>query len=96
MSGGHLTLALFLIFQVTDGLLTYAAVTIFGTIAEGNPLLVTWMGIAGAGPALLGAKLLASGCGVILHIFGLHRVLAGLTAFYLVGAVAPWLHVFSW
>ena len=63
--------------------------------AEGNPLLVVWMGMLGYGPALLGAKALACGCGVILYVFGVNRALASLTAFYLFGAVMPWLQVLS-
>ena len=63
----------------------------FGVQAEGNVILATWMGIVGPAPALLGAKLLALACGVLLYIRGVHRVLAALTAFYAVGAVGPWL-----
>ena len=39
----RLTLLLFLTFQIADGAMTYGATSIFGTIAEGNPILVTWM-----------------------------------------------------
>jgi hypothetical protein len=91
----RLLLAVFVVLQVADGLMTYVAVDMFGPQAEGNPLLVTWMSMLGSGPALLGAKMLACGCGVILYICGLHRVLVGLTALYLFGAVMPWLQIIS-
>jgi hypothetical protein len=91
----QLWLAVFVVLQVADGLMTYAAVGVFGPQAEGNPLLLVWMGMLGYGPALVGAKALACGCGVILYVFGVNRVLASLTALYLFGAVMPWLQVLS-
>ena len=91
----RLWLAVFIVFQVADGLMTYAAVGMFGPQAEGNPLLVTWMTMLGYGPALFGAKTLACGCGLILYACGVTRVLVGLTALYLFGAVMPWLQMFS-
>jgi hypothetical protein len=90
----QLVFVLFLVAQVCDGLLTYAAVDLFGIAAEGNPLLVTWMGLVGPEPALLGAKLLASGCGILLYLVGTHRVLLGLTVFYGAAAVGPWLAIY--
>jgi len=92
---GRLTLAVFIIFQIADGLITYEAVTLFGPAAEGNPLLGAWVAIAGPGPALFSAKVLASACGVVLYVCQVHRVLAVLTALYLLAAVGPWLHVLS-
>lgn len=95
MSFGRVTLALFVICQATDGLLTYFAVSIFGHAVEGNPILATWMTIAGAGPTLLVAKIGACACGVILYAHGTHRALASLTALYLLIAVGPWLYLLS-
>jgi hypothetical protein len=95
VSPGRLTFALFLVLQVSDGLITYGAVSIFGAAAEGNPLLRTWMHLAGPGPALLGAKLLACACGAVLYRLGVTRTLAFLTGVYLLAAVGPWLHVLS-
>jgi hypothetical protein len=89
----HLVLAIFLVTQVFDGLFTYVAVDAYGVIAEGNLLLATWIELVGAGPAILGAKLLAAGCGVVLYSLGVRRALLGLTVFYLVAAIAPWLVV---
>jgi len=88
-------LAIFIVLQLLDGLLTYAAVERFGAAAEGNPILATWIVISGAAPAVFGAKLLACACGGVLYAAGVHRVLAGLSALYLFAAVGPWLQIFS-
>jgi hypothetical protein len=92
MARGRLLLAIFLVFQIADGLITYAVVQTFGIAAEGNPLLVTWMHVAGPGHTLFGAKLLACGCGAVLYALGVCRVLAILTLLYLGAAIVPWLH----
>jgi hypothetical protein len=91
----RLWLLIFVLLQLADGVLTYAAVERFGASAEGNPILATWIMITGAAPALLGAKLLACGCGAVLYAAGVHRVLVGLSALYFFAAVMPWLHIFS-
>jgi hypothetical protein len=93
VSFGRLTLALFLVCQATDGFLTYFAISVFGQAIEGNPILATWMTLAGAGPTLVVAKLGACACGVILYTHGTHRALASLTALYLLIAVGPWLYL---
>ncbi len=95
MSPGRLVFAVFLVFQAADGLITYGAVSIYGSIAEGNPLLQMLIDLADAGPALFSAKLLASGCGAILYTAGFTRILAALTAFYFFGALVPWLWLLS-
>jgi hypothetical protein len=94
MRPARLVLLLFLAAQACDGLFTYVAVSAFGLAAEGNVLLATWMGLVGPAPALLGAKMLAAGCGVLLYLKGVHRTLALLTLLYAVGAVGPWMVVF--
>ena len=91
----RLWLAIFVVMQLVDGVLTYSAVDRFGASAEGNPIIATWIMITGAMPALLGAKLMACACGGVLYAAGVHRVLAGLTALYLFAAVVPWLRIFS-
>ena len=88
-------LLVFVMLQAADGLLTYAAVARFGTEAEGNPLLATWIMLTGAAPALVGAKTLACLCGGLLYMAGVHHVLAGLSMLYLFAAVIPWLRVFA-
>ena len=95
MSPARLVFAMFLVFQAADGLMTYGAVSIWGSMAEGNPLLRTWIVLVGPGPALVGAKLLASGCGAILYVLGVTRILTALTLLYLLAAVIPWLQLLS-
>jgi hypothetical protein len=90
----RLILLVFLLLQVFDGVLTYTAVHVLGVVGEGNLLLATAMQAAGAGPALLGAKTLAAGCGVLLYARGLYGILGILTGLYLVAAITPWLMVF--
>lgn len=82
---------MFLVAQACDGFFTYVAVEAYGHMAEGNMLLETWMRLVGPEPAIVGAKLLAGGCGLFLYCLGLHRVLFGLTLFYGVAAIGPWL-----
>jgi hypothetical protein len=92
---GHFVLAVFIVLQLADGLITFQAVALFGTVAEGNPLLASWMAMVGPGPALLGAKVVACGCAAFLYQCGCHRVLAGLATAYILFAVGPWLHVLT-
>ena len=82
---------MFLVAQACDGIFTYAAIAADGLAAEGNLILATWMGLIGPGPALMGAKLVACFCGMILYERGVHRTLAVLTMLYAVAAVGPWL-----
>jgi len=91
----RLLLGVFIVLQAADGWLTYQAVDLFGPSAEGNPILATWMRLTGIGPALVGAKLLAVGCGALLYATGVYQALGGLTILYLFGAVLPWLQVFA-
>ena len=88
-------LAIFIVLQAADGLLTYAAVERFGVGAEGNPILATWMLLTGSEAALLGAKALACFCGGVLYVAGVYHVLAGLSALYLFVAVVPWLRILT-
>jgi hypothetical protein len=91
----RLWLAIFVLLQLADGLLTYAAVSRFGIGVEGNPIVATWIVLTGAAPALVGAKMLACGCGAVLYAAGVHRILAALSAFYFVAAVVPWLQIMT-
>ena len=88
-------LVLFIVLQAADGLLTYTAVGRFGTAAEGNPILATWMMLTGYEAALLGAKTMACLCGGVLYVAGVYHVLAGLSVLYLFAAVVPWLQILS-
>ena len=87
-------LSLFLLAQVFDGLLTYIAVAMLGVVGEGNLLLASAMHVLGPGAALLGAKTLAAGCGLLLYVRGLYGTLGVLTGLYMVAAITPWLFVF--
>jgi hypothetical protein len=86
-----LILFVFLLAQALDGTLTYAGVTRMGMGVEVNQLLVFYMETFGIGLALLGAKGVACGCGVILHVAHYHRPLAIAAGAYLGVAVVPWL-----
>jgi hypothetical protein len=90
----RLILLLFLVAQVFDGLLTYAAVGVLGIAGEGNLLLAAAMRLAGAGPALVGAKTLAAGCGFLLYTRGFYGILGVLTGLYMLLAITPWLVIF--
>ena len=90
----RLLVGMFLLAQLCDGVFTYVAVQRFGVLAEGNILLATWMAVVGPQPALIGAKLMASACGVLLYCAGRHVVLGCLTLLYAVLAVGPWLVAF--
>jgi hypothetical protein len=95
MSVGRLVFTVFIVLQVSDGLITYAAISVFGSGAEGNPLIQTWIHLIGAGPALFAAKLLACACGGVLYTLGVRKTLAALTGLYFLAAVGPWLHILS-
>ncbi len=95
MKISRLVLLLFLTAQACDGIFTYVAVDAYGVAAEGNVLLATWMALIGPTPALVGAKLLATLCGILLYVRGVHRTLALLTLIYAVGAVGPWMLLFT-
>jgi hypothetical protein len=92
---GRLTLILFVVLQAADGLMTFGAVKIFGSAAEGNPILETWIQLAGPGAALLGAKGIACGGAVLLYASGRWKILVGLTGILVAGAVLPWLAVLA-
>lgn len=91
---GNVSILLFLLAQAADGALTYLGVRTLGLGIEGNPLLLTLMVTIGAAPALLGAKFMAAMLGISLHLIGVHRIVAALTAFYVFGAVLPWMGIF--
>lgn len=90
-----LVLALFILTQVLDGALTYWGVTKFGVGVESNTYLLSLMQSIGTGPALLAAKVLAVGCGVVLFSTTSFRVLAVATGWCLGFAVVPWLVLFT-
>lgn len=87
---GDIAVVGFLLAQACDGVFTYVAVATIGPGIEGNPLLATLIGSMGGGAALAGAKVLAGLLGILLHLTGVHRVVAALTGLYFAAAVVPW------
>jgi hypothetical protein len=83
-------LAIFLMTQVLDGMLTYWGVSRFGVSIEFNSWLATLMNAIGPAPALLAAKTLACLCGMVLFATTSFRVLAVATGWCLGFAVVPW------
>ncbi|MGH9313130.1 MAG: DUF5658 family protein [Vicinamibacterales bacterium] len=100
-SGGHLhrsrfgdfAVILFLLTQGADGALTYVGVRHLGLAVEANPLIAWMIASFGEAGALAGAKLVAGGFGIALHLSAVHKVVAGLTLFYVVVAVLPWIAI---
>jgi hypothetical protein len=91
---GNGVVVAFLAVQALDGVLTYVGLSL-GRAAEGNPLVGTMMAVFGLGPGLAGAKLVAGSLGIALHLFGTHRLIALLTAFYVAAAIMPWIALLS-
>ena len=80
----------FVVAQFADLVLTYVGVSTFGPAIEANPVMAWCMAGLGVGLALVGAKLVALGCGTLLHIQGMHRSIVLLTTFYAGAAVWRW------
>ena len=87
---GDVVVVGFLIVQCLDGVLTYLGVSIWGPDIEANPLISSAIALAGPIPGLAGAKLVAIGFGIMLHLRRVHNVVALLTLVYLVVAILPW------
>jgi len=90
---GNAVILVFLCAQAADGVFTYLGVHAFGRMVEANPLLSYFMHLVGTGPALAGAKLAAIGCGSVLHLLTVHRIVAALTGIYLAAAIGPWVYL---
>jgi hypothetical protein len=88
-------LAVFIVLQLADGLITFAAVQLFGPAAEGNPLLVTWIALAGPAVTLVMAKGVSCALAVVLYSAGRFKTLGALTVVMLVCAIGPWLSVLT-
>ena len=95
LSRGELAILAFFVAQALDAAFTYWGVTLHGREIEANPLLASLMVSIGEGPALASAKLAAAGCGMILHLTHVHRIVVGLTLFYVCAALLPWMYVFT-
>jgi hypothetical protein len=91
---GDLLVLGFLIVQGLDGAFTYLGVSLWGTAIEANPIVSAAVNVAGLGAGLAGAKLVAIGFGIALHLWRAHNVIALLTAIYVAIAILPWTALF--
>ena len=95
LTRGEIAILAFFFAQALDAAFTYWGVAVHGREIEGNPLLASLMWSMGEGPALASAKLTAAGCGMILHLTHVHRIVAVLTLFYVCAALVPWMYVLT-
>jgi uncharacterized protein DUF5658 len=91
---GNLGVVGFVLVQCLDGAFTYVGVKTWGVGVEANPLISSAVAIAGLGAGLCGAKLLAVGLGMLLHLRGIHALVLLLTALYVAAAIVPWAALF--
>jgi len=91
---GDLIVVTFLITQCLDGVFTYLGVAIWGPGIEANPLISSAMGVVGVLYGVAGAKAVAIGFGIVLHLRRVHNLVAALTAIYFAAAILPWAAVF--
>ena len=91
MGSSRFVLAIFIVLQAADGLITFGAVRVFGPAAEGNPVLQTWIQLLGPGVTLLTAKAIACAGAALLYSAGRERTLVALTTLLLLLGVGPWL-----
>ena len=91
MGTSRFVLTVFVILQIADGLITFGAVRVFGPMAEGNPVLQTWIQLLGPGVTLLAAKSLACAGASLLYFAGRQRTLIVLTTLLAFCGVGPWL-----
>jgi hypothetical protein len=84
--------AAFVLTQVLDGVLTYAGVS-RGVAGEANPLIGVLISVWGLSFALLIVKTAAVMLGALIHKHRQDGVLFGLTMFYWVMAIHPWMHL---
>ncbi len=92
---GDLVVVSFLVMQALDGVLTYIGVSAMGPGVEGNPFIASLISRFGLAAGLGGAKLFAGSLGVLLHLRGVHYLVALLTGFYLLGAIVPWMTILA-
>lgn len=90
---GDIAVVVFLLAQVSDGVLTYIGVSTYGVSIEGNPLITWLMSSLGEGPGLAAAKVTAGCFGMALHLSAVHKAVAVLAGFYIIVAVIPWLAI---
>lgn len=91
---GDLMVVSFMVMQCLDGVFTYLGVHIWGPTIEANPIVSSAMSTAGVAAGLGGAKMMAIGFGMMLHLRRVHNVVALLTAIYFAAAILPWAALF--
>jgi hypothetical protein len=91
---GDLVVVGFVLVQFLDGVFTYLGVSIWGPGIEANPLVSLAVAALGLGTGLVGAKLVAIGFGIVLHLRRVHNLVALLTAIYVAAAILPWTALF--
>lgn len=91
---GDLAVLSFLLVQALDGVLTYIGIAWRGPGIEANPLVSSAVAYAGVGAGLTATKLVAAGCGILLHLRRIHHVVAFLIAIYVAAAILPWTAIF--
>jgi hypothetical protein len=87
---GDTMVVAFLVMQCLDGVFTYLGVNIWGPSIEANPIVASAITAGGPTVGLFGAKLVAVGFGMLLHLQRVHHIVALLTAIYFVVAIVPW------
>lgn len=90
---GNVAVLGFLFVQWLDWGFTYIGMAVWGPGIEANPLISSAVAYAGVGPGLTAAKLLAV-C-IMLHLRGVHFMVALLTAVYVAVAIVPWVAIFA-
>jgi hypothetical protein len=91
---GDLVVVSFVLIQCLDGVFTYLGVRIWGPDIEANPLISSAIAAGGVVAGLGGAKLVAIGFGILLHLRRVHNIVALLTVIYLAAAILPWTALF--
>jgi hypothetical protein len=91
---GDLAVVGFLLVQSLDGIFTYLGVSLWGPSVEANPIIASAMALAGPASGLAGAKLMAIGFGIALHLRRVHNLVAFLTLIYVAIAILPWTAMF--
>ena len=91
MTSSRFVLTIFIVLQIADGLITFGAVRVYGPLAEGNPVLQTWIQLIGPGVTLLAFKTIACAGAVLLYYVGRNRTLIVLTTLLVSLGVGPWL-----
>src|SRR4051812_2566981 len=91
---GDLMVVGFMLMQCLDAVFTYLGISIWGPAIEANPIISSAMAVGGVLAGLGGAKLVAIGFGMLLHLRRVHNLVALLTAIYFTVAILPWTLLF--